>query len=103
MKLSIILDIHDILPEFHASKFQHGHDSLLFKSFAEIERVSAAFTRAPSFARLRRRPDVSAKYFSTRRFGVARNPWRNPAANAAARLLASVLRIPILVKFRDAQ
>lgn len=39
----IILDIHDILPEFYASKFRIGSDSLLFKSLVLCERVSARF------------------------------------------------------------
>lgn len=39
----VILDIHDILPEFYASKFQCSRDSLLFKSLVLIERISTAF------------------------------------------------------------
>ena len=40
----IILDIHDILPEFYASKFGLGRDSLLFKLLLLVERVSVAFS-----------------------------------------------------------
>lgn len=38
-----ILDIHDILPEFYASKFQAGEDSLLFKFLLQVEKWSIAF------------------------------------------------------------
>lgn len=39
----IILDIHDILPEFYASKFNTSRDSLIFKMLLLVERLSAAF------------------------------------------------------------
>jgi glycosyltransferase involved in cell wall biosynthesis len=39
----VILDIHDLLPEFYASKFKSSHSSLLFKAMAFMERCSAAF------------------------------------------------------------
>jgi glycosyltransferase involved in cell wall biosynthesis len=39
----IILDIHDLLPEFYASKFKVHHDSFLFKLLTFIERCSSAF------------------------------------------------------------
>lgn len=39
----VILDIHDILPEFYASKFNLGSRSLLFKILVQEERLSAAF------------------------------------------------------------
>jgi glycosyltransferase involved in cell wall biosynthesis len=39
----IILDIHDILPEFYASKFKVGKDSLVFKLMVLVERMSIAF------------------------------------------------------------
>lgn len=39
----IILDIHDLLPEFYASKFNIGHDSLVYKCLILTERISAAF------------------------------------------------------------
>ena len=39
----IILDIHDILPEFYASKFSRGHKGLLFKLLVLVERVSSGF------------------------------------------------------------
>jgi glycosyltransferase involved in cell wall biosynthesis len=39
----IILDIHDILPEFYSAKFQKDKKSLAFKSLVAVERLSAAF------------------------------------------------------------
>ncbi len=41
--LPIILDIHDLLPEFFASKFKVPHTSALFRILAWVERRSAAF------------------------------------------------------------
>jgi glycosyltransferase involved in cell wall biosynthesis len=40
----VILDIHDILPEFYASKFGATKDSLLFKSLVWVEKLSIAFS-----------------------------------------------------------
>jgi glycosyltransferase involved in cell wall biosynthesis len=40
----IILDIHDIVPEFYASKFKTSHDSLTFKLLVAIERLSTGFS-----------------------------------------------------------
>jgi glycosyltransferase involved in cell wall biosynthesis len=40
----IILDIHDILPEFYASKFGVSRDSWVFKAMVGIERVSVLFS-----------------------------------------------------------
>jgi glycosyltransferase involved in cell wall biosynthesis len=42
-KVPIILDIHDLLPEFYASKFKITHNSVLFRLLAFIEKCSAAF------------------------------------------------------------
>jgi glycosyltransferase involved in cell wall biosynthesis len=39
----IILDIHDLLPEFYASKFSISHDSFLFRRLVQLERWSARF------------------------------------------------------------
>lgn len=39
----IILDIHDLLPEFYASKFKIARSSRLFRVLTWIERFSAAF------------------------------------------------------------
>jgi glycosyltransferase involved in cell wall biosynthesis len=39
----IILDIHDIVPEFYAAKFGVRHDSWVFKALTWVERASAGF------------------------------------------------------------
>jgi len=39
----VILDIHDVLPEFYASKFHVPHDSFLFRCMVLVERFSIAF------------------------------------------------------------
>jgi glycosyltransferase involved in cell wall biosynthesis len=39
----VILDIHDILPEFYASKFGTNHRSATFKALLGVERLSAKF------------------------------------------------------------
>lgn len=39
----VILDIHDIVPEFYAAKFGVSRDSLIFKALQRVERWSAAF------------------------------------------------------------
>lgn len=40
----VILDIHDIVPEFYASKFGISQDALSYKTLKWIERRSAAFS-----------------------------------------------------------
>lgn len=40
----IILDIHDIVPEFYASKFSAQKDSWAFKALVWVERLSIAFS-----------------------------------------------------------
>jgi glycosyltransferase involved in cell wall biosynthesis len=42
-KTPVILDIHDLLPEFYASKFKISHTSFLFKLLVVAERWSAEF------------------------------------------------------------
>jgi glycosyltransferase involved in cell wall biosynthesis len=44
MGSKIILDIHDIVPEFYASKFHTDRDSLVFKTLVLLERLSIAFS-----------------------------------------------------------
>jgi len=39
----IVLDIHDILPEFYASKFKVSHRSLAFRTLLWVERLCAGF------------------------------------------------------------
>jgi len=41
---SIILDIHDIVPEFYASKFSGNKDSFFFKALVKIEQLSIKFS-----------------------------------------------------------
>jgi glycosyltransferase involved in cell wall biosynthesis/peptidoglycan/xylan/chitin deacetylase (PgdA/CDA1 family) len=41
---SIILDIHDIVPEFYASKFSGNKDSFFFKVLVKIEQFSIKFS-----------------------------------------------------------
>jgi len=41
--IPIVLDIHDLLPEFYASKFKIAHDTALFRILTFIERCSAGF------------------------------------------------------------
>jgi glycosyltransferase involved in cell wall biosynthesis len=40
----VILDIHDIVPEFYAAKFDVSHSSLVFRTLKLVERLSAAFS-----------------------------------------------------------
>ena len=40
----IILDIHDIVPEFYESKFDCSKESLIFKSLVFIEKISISFS-----------------------------------------------------------
>jgi glycosyltransferase involved in cell wall biosynthesis len=40
----IILDIHDIVPEFYAAKFNTGNDSMIFRFLALIEKISCRFS-----------------------------------------------------------
>lgn len=39
----IILDIHDIVPEFYAAKFKVGQDSMVFAALKFVEKLSATF------------------------------------------------------------
>jgi glycosyltransferase involved in cell wall biosynthesis len=39
----VILDIHDLLPEFYASKFKISHSSIVFRIMTWAEKCSAAF------------------------------------------------------------
>lgn len=39
----IILDIHDIVPEFYATKFNVGQDSLVFSALRFVEKLSTSF------------------------------------------------------------
>jgi glycosyltransferase involved in cell wall biosynthesis len=39
----IILDIHDIVPEFYAAKFKVGRNALIFKALMVVEKLSTTF------------------------------------------------------------
>jgi glycosyltransferase involved in cell wall biosynthesis len=41
---AVILDIHDIVPEFYASKFKVGERSLIFRILVMVERLSIAYS-----------------------------------------------------------
>ena len=43
MGAKIILDVHDLLPEFYADKFHCGKESRIFKVMVGIEKISCAF------------------------------------------------------------
>ena len=43
MGTPVILDVHDILPEFYASKFGKSEDSLVFRALLKVEKISASF------------------------------------------------------------
>jgi glycosyltransferase involved in cell wall biosynthesis len=40
----VILDIHDILPEFYTARFEAGKSSLVFKLLVQVERASIALS-----------------------------------------------------------
>ena len=40
----VILDIHDIVPEFYASKFRMGKNSMVFKTLVLVEKLSTRFS-----------------------------------------------------------
>jgi glycosyltransferase involved in cell wall biosynthesis len=44
MGAKVILDIHDIIPEFYSSKFKVGETSLVFRALLLVERLSTAFS-----------------------------------------------------------
>ena len=44
MGARVILDIHDIIPEFYASKFEVGDRSVVFRFLLLIEKLSAAYS-----------------------------------------------------------
>lgn len=44
MGARVVLDIHDIVPEFYASKFKIGERSLIFRTLVLMERLSIAYS-----------------------------------------------------------
>jgi glycosyltransferase involved in cell wall biosynthesis len=69
----VILDIHDLLPEFYASKFKTKHDSFLFKVLTYVERRSAAFATHVIIANHLWRDRLVARSASPEKCSVVRN------------------------------
>jgi glycosyltransferase involved in cell wall biosynthesis len=67
MGTRVILDIHDVVPEFYASKFNVGERSLVFRLLVLIEKLSIAFSSHAIIAndiwleRVSRRSGLSGK------------------------------------------
>jgi glycosyltransferase involved in cell wall biosynthesis len=63
----VILDIHDLGPEFYANKFGRGRDSLAFRLLAAVERAAVGFAdhviaaNELWYAKLAERTDARAK------------------------------------------
>jgi glycosyltransferase involved in cell wall biosynthesis len=72
-KVPVILDIHDLLPEFYASKFQINHGSLLFKFAICVERYSAAFANHVIIANHVWRDRYADRSSRTEKCSVVRN------------------------------
>lgn len=89
----IILDIHDILPEFYSSKFGADRQSLIFKCLLLIERVSARFANHVIIAnhlwheRLVSRSVQAEKCTSIRNYPDPRQFVVRPKARSDAKLL----------------
>jgi glycosyltransferase involved in cell wall biosynthesis len=69
----IILDIHDLLPEFYASKFNVGHRSILFRLITLVERWSAAFATHVIIANHLWRDRLVARSSQSEKCSVVRN------------------------------
>ncbi len=69
----VILDIHDLLPEFYASKFNVSHGSLLFKLLIFVERCSAAFATHVIIANHLWRDRLAARSSREEKCSVIRN------------------------------
>jgi glycosyltransferase involved in cell wall biosynthesis len=72
-KVPVILDIHDLLPEFYASKFKLSHDALLFKLLTFVERRSAAFASHVIVANHLWRDRLVARSSREKKCSVVRN------------------------------
>jgi glycosyltransferase involved in cell wall biosynthesis len=72
-KIPVILDIHDLLPEFYASKFKINHSSLSFKLALIVERCSAAFADHMIIANHVWRDRYAARSSRTEKCSVVRN------------------------------
>ena len=69
----VVLDIHDLLPEFYASKFKVSHTSLLFKLLMFVERCSAAFATHVVVANHLWRDRLAARSSRPEKCSVVRN------------------------------
>jgi glycosyltransferase involved in cell wall biosynthesis len=69
----VILDIHDLLPEFYASKFKVSHEGLLFKLVVFVERCSAAFATHVIVANHVWRDRLAARSSRKEKCSVVRN------------------------------
>jgi glycosyltransferase involved in cell wall biosynthesis len=72
-KVPVILDIHDLLPEFYASKFKVSRNSLVFKLLKFVERFSAAFATHVIVANHLWRDRFVQRSASPRKCSVIRN------------------------------
>jgi|HubBroStandDraft_4_1064222.scaffolds.fasta_scaffold00202_12 glycosyltransferase involved in cell wall biosynthesis len=72
-KVPIILDIHDLLPEFYASKFKVSHGAWLFKLLTLVERCSAAFADHVIVANHLWRDRLVARSSQEKKCSVVRN------------------------------
>jgi len=69
----IVLDIHDLLPEFYASKFNISHNSLIFKALVFTERCSAAFVNHIIIANHLWRDRLASRSSAPEKCSVVRN------------------------------
>jgi glycosyltransferase involved in cell wall biosynthesis len=69
----VVLDIHDLLPEFYASKFKISHDSFLFRVLALVERWSASFADHVIIANHIWRDRFASRSASATKCSVVRN------------------------------
>ena len=72
-RVPVILDIHDLLPEFYASKFKISHSSFVFKLMAFAERCSAAFATHIIIANHLWRDKLVARSSRAEKCSVVRN------------------------------
>lgn len=72
-KVPVILDIHDLLPEFYASKFKIDYGSLRFKMLTLVEKCSAAFATHVIVANHVWRDRLAARSSRSEKCSVVRN------------------------------
>jgi glycosyltransferase involved in cell wall biosynthesis len=92
----VILDVHDLLPEFYASKFKVGDGSFLFRLLTFAERCSAAFATHVIIANHLWRDRFAARSSRADKCSVVRNypdldifiaqPSQEPCRNGRFRL-----------------